>query len=337
MPPIPYTAPASPPATAATVSVSPPRSTTRRSTSANDVPRRSAHTAWPSVGHTAPLGMPGSGVQSGARTAAYRSRCSSATASSAVGTAASGSPPSSATRTSSWKTAQPSPAAGSPWVSAEMRRAASAVAPRPSRANRMAAGVVRISEPLPAARPVRRKCSAAAVSQGRPEPRTARVWSPMSGGPASAQRRKRPNRSASSSPPRSTRDVATSSAICVSSVNSPGSRPSAPPPHISVCAPRAGAGKRAENCPGGPNSKGAPSASPTAEPTSAPAARCERCMRGVTRASCTRPDPWRSCPGSGAPAHALRHRARESPGSVLQTTGVPAPVPPGSGRVGAGP
>ena len=54
-----------------------------------------------------------------------------------------------------------------------------------------------------------------------PEPSTARVWLPMSGGSAAAQVRNRSNRSASSRPPRSTSDVATSSAICVSSVNSP--------------------------------------------------------------------------------------------------------------------
>jgi hypothetical protein len=273
MPPIPYTAPARPPATAATVSVSPPRSMTSRSTSAKSRPCRSAHTAWPSVGHTAPLdSVACSGVQPGASTVAHRSRCSSATAASAAGTAASGSPPSSATRSSSWRTAQPSPADGSPWVRPEMRRAASMVASRPSRANRMAAGVVRISEPLPAACPERAKCSAAAVSQGRPEPSTARVWLPMSGGSAAAQVRNRSNRSASSRPPSSTSDVATSSAICVSSVNSPGAHPGDPPPHISVCTPRAGCGKRALNRPGGPNSKGAPRASPTAEPTSAPAA-----------------------------------------------------------------
>ncbi len=100
-------------------------------TSAKSRPRRSAHTAWPSVGHTAPLdSVACSGVQSGASTVAHRSRCSSATASSAEGIAASGSPPSSATRTNSWETAQPSPADGSPWVSAEMRRPASIVSSR---------------------------------------------------------------------------------------------------------------------------------------------------------------------------------------------------------------
>ena len=78
------------------------------------------------------------------------------------------------------------------------------VASVPYRENQIAAGVVRISEPLPAARPVRRKCSAAATSHGRPEPRTARVWMPTSGGPAAAHVRKRSNRSASSRPPRST-------------------------------------------------------------------------------------------------------------------------------------
>src|SRR3954468_22684838 len=143
----------------------------------------------------------------------------------------------------------------------------------------MAAGVLRISEPLPAACPDRAKCSAAATSHGRPEPRTARVWLPTSRGPASSQVRKRWKTSASSRPPRSISEVATSSAICVSSVNSPGAQPQEPPPHISVCAPRAGVGKRAENRPGGPNSNGAPRASPTAEPTSAPATRWERCIR----------------------------------------------------------
>ena len=276
---MPNTAPASPPATAATVSVSPPRSITRRSTCAKDVAPRSAHTAWPSVGHTAPLlSVASAGVQSGASTVAQRSRCSAATCCRVSGTAARGSPPSSATRTSSWKIAQPSPADGSPWVSAEIRRAASIVAARPCGAKKTAAGVVRISEPLPAACPDRSKCSAAATSHGRPDPRTARVWLPMSGGFAPAQRRKRSNRSASSSPPRSTREPATSRAIWVSSVNSPGSQFSDPPPHISVAAPRASSGKRAEKRPAGPNSNGAPRASPTAEPMTAPAARCERGM-----------------------------------------------------------
>jgi hypothetical protein len=51
------------------------------------------------------------------------------------------------------------------------------------------------------------------------EPSTARVWMPTSFGSACAQARNRSNRSASSRPPRPTSDVATSSAICVSSVN----------------------------------------------------------------------------------------------------------------------
>jgi hypothetical protein len=177
MPPIPNTAPASPPATAATVSVSPPRSMTSRITAAKSRPCRSAQTAWPSVGHTAPFDSVASdGVQVGASTVAHRSRCSGATSSSAAGIASSGSPPSRATRISSWKIAQPSPADGSPWVSAEMRRAASIVASAPNRENQIAAGVVRMREPLPAAWPERAKCSAAATSHGRPEPRTARVW-----------------------------------------------------------------------------------------------------------------------------------------------------------------
>ena len=71
---------------------------------------------------------------------------------------------------------------------------------RPSRENQIAAGVVRISDPLPAACPERAKCSAAATSQGRPEPRTTRVWLPTSGGPAASQVRNRSNRSASSRP-----------------------------------------------------------------------------------------------------------------------------------------
>ena len=121
------------------------------------------------------------------------------------------------------------------------------VASVPNRENQIAAGVARISEPLPAARPVVAKCSAAATSHGLPERRTARVWLPMSGGPASAQRTNREKRSASSSPSFFSSDSATSSAIWVSSVNSPGSQPSDPPPHISVFEPRAGTGKLAEN------------------------------------------------------------------------------------------
>src|SRR3954454_8275470 len=147
----------------------------------------------------------------------------------------------------------------------------------------MAAGVVRISDPLPAACLDRAKCSGAATSHGRPEPRTARVWLPTSGGPAANHRRNRSKTSASSSPSHSTSDDATSSAIWVSSVNSPACQPKLPPPHISVRTPRAGSGKPAENCPAAPNSNGAPSASPTAEPTSAPATRWLRGMVGVHR------------------------------------------------------
>jgi hypothetical protein len=46
---------------------------------------------------------------------------------------------------------------------------------------------------------------------------------------------------------RSISDEATNNAIWVSSVNSPGSQPSDPPPHISVFDPRAGTGNRVEN------------------------------------------------------------------------------------------
>jgi hypothetical protein len=52
---MPNTAPANPPATAATVSVSPPRSMTSRSTSAKSRPCRRAHNACAGVGNTVPL------------------------------------------------------------------------------------------------------------------------------------------------------------------------------------------------------------------------------------------------------------------------------------------
>ncbi|HWG74163.1 MAG TPA: hypothetical protein VG184_08935 [Acidimicrobiales bacterium] len=51
----PPTAPSSPPATAAMVSVSPPQSTTAGRATAKGAPLRSAHGAVPSVGHTAPF------------------------------------------------------------------------------------------------------------------------------------------------------------------------------------------------------------------------------------------------------------------------------------------
>jgi hypothetical protein len=143
------------------------------------------------------------------------------------------------------------------------------VAAWPSRAKYTADGAARINAPFPAARWLTRKSRAAAVSQGSPPVRTASVCRPMSFGPAAAQRRKRPKTSGRSRPPRSSRDSAVRTAICVSSVASPGSQP--PPPHISPPCP--GRGKRAEKAPSGPNSNGALRASPTAEPSTVPIAR----------------------------------------------------------------
>jgi hypothetical protein len=123
------------------------------------------------------------------------------------------------------------------------------VASVPCRAKKIAAGVVRISEPLPAAWPDRAK------------------------------------RPASSRPSCSSSEAATSSAIWVSSVNSPGSRPSDPPPHISVFEPRAGEGKRAGELPRW--------------------AELERCAEGVTdRGADER---------AGDPVGAVHGRAHDAP------------------------
>lgn len=111
-----------------------------------------------------------------------------------------------------------------------MRRAASIVPARPARAKYTADVVARISEPLPAARALTWKWSAAARSQGSPLVSTSSVCRPMSFGSPAAHRRNRPNMSGRSRPPRSSSDSPTRTAICVSSVASPGSQP--PPPHI---------------------------------------------------------------------------------------------------------
>lgn len=252
------------------MSVSPPRSTAARTASAKPVVVRSAHTAEPRQGHTAPLNSVAmSGCQSGASTRPYRSRWSGCTTASVPGRAASGSAPSRATRTSSCRTAVPSQAARSPCVSAAIRRAASMVRSRPAAAKYTAEVAARMREPLPAARVLTRKCRAAARSHGSPFVSTSSVWRPMSLGCPAAHRWNRAKTSGSSRPPRSSRDSPTSTAICVSSVASPGSQP--PPPHISS--------PRAVSCPAGPNSYGAPSASPAAEPTTAPTARSRRVVK----------------------------------------------------------
>jgi Exodeoxyribonuclease V, gamma subunit len=67
----------------------------------------------------------------------------------------------------------------------------------------------------------------------------------------------------------------------------------------------AGNGKRAENRPGEPNSKGAPSASPTTAPTSAPITRCRRCAAALSsvirRPVFTKLRNGRAKPGSSMP------------------------------------
>ena len=184
IPPMPNTAPASPPATAATVSVSPPRSMTSRITSAKSRPCRSAHTAWPSVGHTAPFdSVASAGVQSGASTAAHRSRCSSATSSSAEGSPPAGrrrpAPPASARgrsrsprRPTGRRASAPRSAGRRPWWPRSRTGRTRSRRRRPHQ--RAVAG--RVAGPA--------KCSAAATSHGRPEPRRARLVADVRG-PAS--------------------------------------------------------------------------------------------------------------------------------------------------------
>ena len=82
--------------------------------SANDDARRNAQIAVPSAPDTAPFASMPSGCHSSSRTFSNRSRRRWSTSSSVGAIAASGSPPASATRTSSAKIAHPSPAAGSP-------------------------------------------------------------------------------------------------------------------------------------------------------------------------------------------------------------------------------
>ena len=266
MPAIPNTAPASPPATAATVSVSPPRSITSRSTSAKSrpSPQRPHRLAERRPHRTVALGRPvrrpvrrehgrppvavlggdqlersGDGGQRVAAVERHPHQLvedRAALAGRRVAVGQRGDPPRRVRRRRGRRAGEP-----------------------------IAAGVVRISD---RSRP--RARSGEVLGRGdvprKPRAEDGARLVPTSGGSAAAHVRNRSKRSASSSPPRSISDGATSSAIWVSSVNSPGAQPSDPPPHISVCAPRAGEGKRAENCPGGPNSNGAPSASPTAEP-----------------------------------------------------------------------
>ena len=137
---------------------------------------------------------------------------------------------------------------------------------------------------------VRMRCwnAAAAVGGDDPlpaaSPSTARVWLPTSRGsagePAHHRRadlvgdRSRPRRARSS----------TASAICVSSVHSPGSQPNPPPPssvHGAVGS-------------GPPNSYGAPIASPAAEASTAPTRR-DRSVATVARRR-RRSSRWRLVP-----------------------------------------
>jgi len=169
-----------------------------------------------------------------------------------------------------------SPASGSWWVSSLTARAASAKAfasPRYAKAT----AAVRISEPLPAVVPVC-SCSFAATSRiaaprpGTARPRTAantlRVCIPTSVAPPSCQRTKLSAIWSSADASRRSAPVAATSAmhtaICVSSLYSPGAYGPSPPPDMRGCCPSGG---RA------PNSYGTPRASPQAVPRSTPAAR----------------------------------------------------------------
>ena len=162
---MPYTAPARPPATAATVSVSPPRSMTSRSTSAKSRPCRSAHTAGPSVGHTAPLdSVAWSGSSPAPAPTAHRSRCSAAT----------GSTPRGRRRAGRRRPARPAPARGRR-RSPRRRPGRRGSAPR-------CAGRRPWSPRCPSGRSGWRRASSASASRCRRRARSAR----------SARRRRRP-------------------------------------------------------------------------------------------------------------------------------------------------
>ena len=200
---------------------------------------------------------------------------------------------------------QASTLSGWGWVSAATdaaRRATASRSPRWARAT----GPVRISAPLPAASGCRRWCSCAASAAPVPPrlaaPSTARVWLPTSAGPLSYHRTiARPISSVSVEPAAST--VSTASAICVSSVHSPGA-------HRNDRRPPAGT---VRSGPAAPNSYGAPIASPAAEASTAPTARSTIAALGVTvsapRLPCGRPRSRRdreagrrgSCPATPRP------------------------------------
>ena len=208
---------------------------------------------------------------------------------------------------------QASTLSGCGWV----RRATSAA--RPATASRSpsaarATGPVRISAPLPAASGLRcwyrTAASAGDTARRTASPSTARVWLPTSIGRLSNQRSMdAPMASRSSSPAAST--SSTASAIWVSSVHSPGAQPKPPPPSSSH-----GALGR-----GGPNSYGAPMASPIADASTAPTARSVVAGSRVTVISV------RSRPACGRgraaprPTPGRRARSRRAPGSARRTAG----------------
>ena len=210
--------------------------------------------------------FPASSIRSPQYAAASASSCSSPARTSR-------SPRSTARRIAWHHSTHASPARGSVCVRALTARAAS-VSPSGSSRNGRATAAVRMSDPLPAVRPVRSWSRAAADASSAPvgslptAPSTDRVWMPMSGGCDPAHSAKRAATASSPSALRRSTPLAATSrthhVIDVSSVHSPGSKSPSPPPII-----RGPSGPTVAQ----PNSYPAPSASPAAEPRTAPHAR----------------------------------------------------------------
>jgi hypothetical protein len=208
--------------------------------------------------------------------------------------------------------AQASQARGSAWVKAETAIARSTSASSSPR-QASATGAVRMRLPLPA---LASGCSekyllAAAAKSPAPiaEERARRVCSPMSTGRDRYQSRKRPATATSSSWPQAV-SSAMQIAIWVSSVHSPGSQLPRPPPRITA-SPAGGV----------PNSYPAPSASPAAMPTRAPAQRSRSSFpaRAVTALL---------CPTGGASTQYRHHSQDRRPASPTHTSLVPRMLAP---------
>jgi hypothetical protein len=247
----PSMAPTTPPAIAATVSVSFPPRTARSSTSCTPDPCVTADQAPCSAAPAQPFFGKSAGRPSSASSIRLDQYSRRSRGSAPSPSRRRGSPVMIAERMARVHSTQASPASGSAWVSALTRRAATTRLGRSSRCA-SATGVVRIREPLPAecgraAANARAASVSASAVRSVAASQTARVWLPTSG--ASVDQSIHAAAISSSAAPSSGTPRATTrrigTAMEVSSVHSPGAHSNDPPPRM-----RTGT----SCCSGGPNS-----------------------------------------------------------------------------------